>query len=495
MLTAVVFLPAAAALLIAFAGRNPRAVRLMAVAAFLADFALALAVFVRYDADAGGFQMVERYPWLPDSPVAVQYLLGVDGLSATMVLMTGVVGLSAALSSMSVQRRTREYFICLLLIQTAAMGVFVSLDFVLFFVMWELELVPVYVLIALWGTGRKEYSAMKFFAFTFAGSALMLVAILVVFFSLDTFDMRALLQSDLTKLVAPVPLVFGLFFAAFAVKLPIWPVHTWQPDAYADAPIGASVMLAGVLSKLGGYGLIRVNVAMFPEQADRAAFTFAVLAVITVLYAGFLAFRQTDLKRLIAYSSLSHMGLVLLGVASVGAAGAALSEVGLTGAALLMFTHGTIVALLFVVVGLLDDRVRTRHLPDLGGLAGRMPFIGVALMVGGLAALGLPGLSGFAAELTVFLGTYPAWAALTGLAAVGVVLAAGYVVWMLRGVLFGPPRPRWATVADANLLEKVGPGLLIVAVVAVGVYPALLTDTLRVGALEALAGRLTMLVP
>ncbi len=494
MLTAVVFLPVAAAILIALAVRSPRAVKGVALTAFVADFVLAIVVFALYNTGDGGFQQVEQYRWLPGSSVVFQYLLGVDGLSVTMVLLTGLLGLAAMLVSMNIQHRVREYFVFLLLLQTAVMGVFASLDFILFFIMWELELVPMFFLISIWGTGRREYSAMKFLVFTFAGSAFMLVAILVLYFSVGTFDMRVLLESDLRNLVAPVTVVFGLFFAAFAIKLPVWPVHTWLPDAHTDAPTAVSVMLAGVLLKMGGYGLIRVNVAMFPEVTQRAALAFAILAVVSILFGAMVTLRQTDLKRLIAYSSVSHMGYVLLGVASVGATGGALSSVGLTGAALQMFTHGTITGLLFVMVGVVYDKAHTRHIPDLGGLAARMPYAAVALMVAGLASLGLPGLSGFVAEVMVFLGTFPVWGVLTALAALGVVVSAGYILWTLRGVMFGPSKERWAHIGDATLVEKIAPALLIIAIVAVGVYPALITDALGVGVGEALADRITTAV-
>ena len=435
---------------------------------------------MRYDRDAGGFQLADRLAsWIPQ--LDIQYHLAVDGLSAPLVLLTGLLGLAAIYSSWSIGTRHREYFAWLLTLQTAVMGVFMAQDFVLFFIFWELELIPMFFLISIWGSGRKEHSAMKFLLFTFTGSAFMFVGLLAVYFSTGTFDMTQLVNMDLSNLLLPSQLVFALFFIAFAVKLPVWPVHTWLPDAHTDAPTAVSVMLAGVLLKMGGYGLIRINVSMFPDVASSAATALAVLAVISILYGALVTFRQTDLKRLVANSSISHMGFVLLGVSSVGAASGHLGPVGLTGAAMQMFSHGVVTGLLFVMVGVVYDKAHTRHIPDLGGLAGRMPFAAVAFLIAGLASLGLPATSGFAAEIMVFLGTFPVHGVLTGLATVGVLLAAGYVLWTLQRSLFGPPRERWAHLTDVSVVEAVAPALLLVAILAVGVYPALVSDVFTTG--------------
>ena len=330
--------------------------------------------------------MVEKVTWIES--LNVQYFLGVDGLSAPLVFLTGLLGLCAVFASWKVNDRVKEHFFWLLVLQTAVMGVFMSLDFVLFFIFWELELVPMYFLISIWGTGRKEYSAMKFLIFTIAGSALMLIGILVLYFSTGTFDMTELGNRNLTDLLIPAQMVFLLFFVAFAIKLPVWPVHTWLPDAHTDAPTAGSVMLAGVLIKMGGYGLIRINTAMFPGITSDYSWLIVTLAVVSIMYGAMVTIRQSDLKRLIAYSSVSHMGLVLLGIASLGAAGQ-VSAVGLNGAAMQMFTHGTITGLLFLLVGQVYEKAHTRYIPDMGGLASRMPFLATAMIVAGLASLGL----------------------------------------------------------------------------------------------------------
>ena len=485
MLSAIVFLPLAGALVIVLLLKEDRHIRLWAVAVTVANLALAVAAFVLFRVEdyrlVDGMELVEQYEgWI--TPLKVQYHLGVDGLSVPLVLLTALLGMCAVFASWHIKIRVREYFMWLLVLQTAVMGVFVSLDLVLFFIFWELELLPMYFLISIWGGGRKEYSAMKFVIFTLAGSAFMLVGILAIFFSVDTFSMVEIPSKiDGAMLVFPAGAIFAFLFTAFAVKLPVWPVHSWLPDAHTDAPTAVSVMLAGVLLKMGGYGMIRIAVGMFPGVAQDYAWILALLAVISVLYGAVVTMRQTDLKRLIAFSSISHMGYVLLGISSVVGVNGAVSSVGLTGAAMQMFTHGTITGLLFLLVGLVYDKAHTRHIPDLGGLATRMPLIAIALMVAGLASLGLPSTSGFVAELLVFLGTFHVWAWATALAVFGIVITAGYILWTLQRTLFGPPLPRFAQVGDATLVEVLPMAALVIAIMVVGIYPALLTDVFKTG--------------
>lgn len=489
LLTLTVFLPAAGALVILFLLRGERAIRGFAFGVGLLDLLLALGVFLLFDRSgaAARFQLVDRFHWISGETLNASYFLGVDGLSAPLVLLTGLLGFCAVIVSWRINFRVREYFVWLLLLQTAVMGVFTALDFLLFFLFWELELAPMYMLIATWGTGRKEYSAMKFLIFTILGSAFMLVAIVAVFLSQPdgSFDMTRLVEpgSMLTSAgaILPLGLLFWLFFAAFAIKLPVWPVHTWLPDAHTDAPTAASVMLAGVMLKMGGYGLLRVNAGMFPEQVTAFAWAIIALGVISVLYGAVVTLRQTDLKRLIANSSVSHMGLVLVGIGSVGTAAGELNAAGLNGAALQLFTHGTITGLLFVGVGLIYDKAHTRYIPDLGGLAGRMPLAAIALAIAGFASLGLPGLSGFAAEVLVFFGGFRSYPWPTALAVLGIILAAGYILWMLERSLFGPTRERFADLTDASLLEATPLALLVISIIVVGVYPAILTDVFNAG--------------
>ena len=490
LLSAAVFLPLAGALVIALLLRNAAHVRVFAAVIAAADFALAIAVFASYNAAAGGMQLVDRIPnWIPGLAAdnfAVQYFLGVDGLSAPLVLLTGLLGLVAVLASWHINKRVREYFIWLLVLQTGVMGVFTSLDFLLFFLFWELELIPMFFLIAIWGSdpkSKREYSAMKFLIFTILGSAFMLVGILVLFFSTGTFDMTALPAAiqDATLLL-PAGVVFALLFIGFAIKLPLWPFHTWLPDAHTDAPTAGSVMLAGVLLKMGGYGMIRVSFGMFPDIVSGLSALFETAAVINIIYGAIVVMRQTDLKRLIAFSSISHMGFVILGLASVTETnGGVVDTLGLTGAAMQMFTHGTITGLLFLLVGFMYDKAHTRYIPDMGGLARRMPVLAAALLVAGLASLGLPGTSGFVAEIMIFLGTFKLFPASTGIAVFGVVLAAGYVLWTLQRVMFGPLKQRFEDIGDVRGMQYAPIALLVIAIIAVGVYPAFISDVFASG--------------
>lgn len=484
-LTAVVFLPLAGAITIAMLVRGDKNVRVFAAAVALAEFILSIVVFARYDLDpdARQFQLVDKLEdWIPIESLDVQYYLGIDGLSAPMVLLTGLLGMVAVYASWSVKHRVREYFVWLLALQTAVMGVFTSLDFFLFFLFWELELVPMFFLISIWGSGRKEYSAMKFVIFTFLGSAFMLVGILTLFFSTGTFDMTQLPAEIAVKsLLLPAGIVFALLFVGFAIKLPVWPLHTWLPDAHTDAPTAASIMLAGVLLKMGAYGMLRVSAMMFPEVTQEIAWLLAGAGVVNILYGAIVVFRQTDLKRLIAFSSISHMGFVLLGISSVIGVDGHISPIGITGASLQMFAHGAITGLLFLLVGYIYEETHTRYIPDLGGLASRMPLLAASLVIAGLASLGLPSTAGFAAELHVFLGTFPVWSWMTAVGAFGVVLTAGYILWMIQRIMFGTRNQRLDNVSDATPLQLVPVALMIVAIFVVGIYPAVITDVFSNG--------------
>jgi NADH-quinone oxidoreductase subunit M len=339
-----------------------------------------------------------------------------------------------------------------------------------------------FLLIAIWGSGRKEYAATKFVLYTIAGSAFMLVAILTLAFSAGTFDIEELGRMEFADPVLPLRVAFVFLFIGFAVKLPIVPLHTWLPDAHTNAPTAVSVMLAGVLLKMGGYGIIRMCVTMLPEQADDFAIWMAAIGAASVLYGAFVTLRQTDIKRLIAYSSVSHMGLVLLGISALG-------PIGLAGATYQMVAHGVITGLLFVMVGLMYERTHTREIARLGGLARQMPLLVTGLAFAGLASLGLPALAGFIAEVTVFIGAFDKfeWAVLASI--LGVVLSAAYVLWLLERAVFGPVRPEWDGLSDQDKWwEHSAVVCLAVFVVLLGVYPALVMDMID-PALASVAAR------
>ncbi|MBN2463214.1 MAG: NADH-quinone oxidoreductase subunit M [Dehalococcoidia bacterium] len=480
-LSAILFLPVVGLIIIALLPKpQQRTIKLIALIVTLASFALSIAVFCLFDRSAGfigQIQFQEKLSWIP--AINAFYHLGVDGLSLPLVILMTFLGVLAVLVSWNVQLRPKEYFIWLLLLETSILGVFCSLDMVLFFLFWELELIPMYFLISVWGGGRKEYSAIKYVIYTLVGSAMMLAGILSIYFTTGSLNMMELAGLDAARPFIPLAAMFFLMLVGFAIKLPVFPLHTWLPDAHTDAPTAASVILAGALLKMGGYGMIRLCVSIFPAVALQYAPLLTALAAVSVLYGAAVTLRQKDLKRLIAYSSVSHMGYVLLGIF-------ALTQVSLTGAVLQMFSHGIITGLLFAMVGLVYDKTHDRNLDNLGGLARQMPVIVVVFSIAGLASLGLPGTSGFAAEFITFVGSYSSTVVegirvYTLLGVFGIVLTAGYILWMLQRVFYGPPLEKFNDVPDANNVEKVCIFSFVAAIMLVGIYPAILTDVIKLG--------------
>ena len=506
ILTITVFLPALAALVILLVRPmrlDDQIIRWFAMLSTVATFVLSLIVFLAYDRDAGGVQFVDHLTWLSAETIKSSYLLGVDGLSAPLVLLTGLLGMAAAFASRNIELRVSEYFIWLLLLEAAVMGVFVSLDLLLFFVFFEFEVIPMFMLISVWGSGRPRYSAMKFVLFTLAGGAFMFVGIFAVYLTgaVDTLTMVSVPELGLAgiaeqisgvDLIAPASLIFSFFLVAFAVKLPVWPLHNWLPDAHTDAPTAVSVMLAGVLLKMAGYGMIRINIGFFQETngftVHDAAGILSVVAAISVVYGAIVTIRQTDMKRLIAYSSVSHMGFVLLGLTAIGGSTAATQLGGINGAALQMFTHGTITGLAFLMVGMAYDRTHTRHIPHLGGLWRRMPVIGIFFFIAGFASLGLPALSGFVSEIMVFLNSFPVWPWAASISAFGVVLAAGYVLWMIQRTFFGSrppeggiPDDKFEELTDAEPLDLIPILVLTIPIFVIGIWPKTVVDVFKIG--------------
>ncbi|NJM66522.1 MAG: NADH-quinone oxidoreductase subunit M [Acaryochloris sp. RU_4_1] len=424
--------------------------------------ALTFAAFLQFDPNQTGFQLVEKALWIPQ--LNVYYLLGTDGISFPMVVLTALISTLASIGSFSIQRREKEYYCLYLFLVTGMMGTFLALDMILFYVFWEIVLVPMYFLIGIWGGPRKEYAAMKFFLYTFAGSLVMLVGILGMYFNSTphTFNLMELAENEFS--FGFQKLVFLALFIGFAVKVPTFPFHTWLPDAHVEAPTPISVILAGVLLKMGTYGFFRFSFPILPDAAYWFRPYLAILAAIGIVYGGFVALAQTDFKKMVAYSSISHMGFVLLGLA-------AFSTNGFNGAMLQMFSHGVITGALFLLVGVIYDRAHTRDMNAFGGLNAQLPVYSGLLVFFSLASLGLPGLSGFVSEFLVLLGSYEYSKIYTAFACLGIILAASYLLFMVRRVLLGPLNPQWESLPDINTREIVTLVPLLIITLGIGLYP------------------------
>ena len=475
LLHVVLWLPMVGALFTMLFGRGTAA-RGFALAFSGITLVAATYLTLRYDLRTGGLQAESIMPFIPQ--IGSWLRIGVDGVSLPLVFLNCFLTFLVVLISWNLTLRPRLYFALILFLETAVTGVFVSLDLLVFFLFWELELAPMYLLIGIWGGPRRDYASMKFIIYTISGSAFMLVGILALFFltGAGTFHLDTIAGGARALPLATQTLLFVLLYVGFAVKVPIFPFHTWLPDAHVEAPTAVSVLLAGVLLKMGGYGLIRLCVWILPDAARVLAPVLVALAVINVLYGAYLALSRIDgdLKQLIAYSSVSHMGYVVLGLA-------ALSTTGIQGAVMQMFTHGTITALLFTMVGLVYDRTHTRIIPEMGGLAQRMPFIATGFVMAGLASLGLPGMNGFIGEFLVFIGAWNVWPWWTAISAFAIVLTAGYITWMLMRVFFGPISNRWHDLTDADGRERFVVGALLLVIIVTGVYPSSVADMIAVG--------------
>jgi NADH-quinone oxidoreductase subunit M len=464
ILSVMTFLPLLAALFV-FCVPQKKVALIRAIALFSTGVVLALSIFMvlHFDRSISLPQFREEMIWI--SALNIHYSLGVDGLSVGLVFLTALLGFLSAVASLGIESRQKEYFIFYLILMTGMMGTFIALDLFLFYVFWETVLVPMYFLIGIWGGPQREYAAIKFFLYTLIGSLFMLIGILVLYFSSTphTFNMLSLTKHPPLGDLRLQVLVFLAFFIAFAIKVPIFPFHTWLPDAHVQAPTPVSVLLAGVLLKMGGYGLLRICFSILTDAAHQLSYILAGLGAISIVYGAFVAMAQTDFKKMIAYSSVSHMGFVILGLASMTAAG-------LNGALLQMFNHGIITGAMFLLVGVLYDRAHTRDLSKFGGLMNPMPIYGGLLIVFSLASLGLPGLSGFVGEFLSLIGAYPVFKIFTIVSLLGLVLTAGYFLFMLQRVLLGSPGPRYTDISGREIFT-VAP--LLVLTVVVGVIPAL----------------------
>ncbi|MCP5404814.1 MAG: NADH-quinone oxidoreductase subunit M [Pseudomonadaceae bacterium] len=486
-LTTLIFLPLLGALLtllVSHPNAAQQAYNAKRTALFVSVVTLLLAAYVgwHFNPAQGGYQLMERKPWVPS--FGLTYLLGVDGISLPLMLLTALLTPLCLLASWNLTDRPKYFFASFLALEAAVMGVFAALDFILFYVFWEAMLIPMFLIIGIWGGEKRVYAALKFFLYTFVGSVLMLVAILYLYAQAGTFDIPALTAAlrENPALMSPLAaqLVFLAFFAAFAVKVPMWPFHTWLPDAHVQAPTAGSVILAGVLLKMGAYGFLRFSLPMLPEASAHFAPFIFVLSAIAVVYAALVAYAQTDIKKMIAYSSVSHMGLVTLALFAAPLGG---GETALHGGLLVMLNHGIVSAGLFLAIGVVYERLHTRDLTKFGGLVVYMPRYAFVLMTLTLAAVALPGTNGFVGEFLSLAGSFPAAPVATAVATTGVIFGALYMLWLYRKMVFGTPsafvEKHKRDLPDLGWRESLIFAPLIILVPLLGILPGLAMDMWR----------------
>jgi NADH-quinone oxidoreductase subunit M len=483
-LTMLVFTPILGMLAILFIpSKKEEVIKTVAAVATAIPLILSLILWLTYDYEMGQFRWIEKVMWI--SAFNIEYHMGVDGLSLPLVFLTALLQFIAVFSSWKTPKGVKGYYMLLLLLGTGIMGVFVSLDFFLFYVFWEVMLLPMYFLIGIWGGPRREYAAIKFFLYTLVGSVLMLIAMIALYLTTEphTFNLVKLMElgraGQLTgdNLVAGGVLwgikftswVWMFLFISFAIKVPVFPFHTWLPDAHVEAPTAISVILAGILLKLGGYGIFRINFGIFPEATKYFATFLAVLGMINIIYGALVAMAQTDFKKLVAYSSVSHMGYVLLGAA-------AFNDIGLVGANFQMFTHGTSSAMLFLLVGVIYDRAHHRDINGFGGIGARMPVYMGLTTVGFFASLGLPGLSGFVSEACCLLGAWQVYPIMTIFSMLGIIITAAFFLWTMQRVFLGPLNQKYKDYPDTDGREIFCLAPLGFLCILLGVMPFLLID-------------------
>jgi len=456
LLTSIIFLPVVGALLVlAIPSTNTETIRRVALGVTLVTFVLSVGLICQFKSDAMGWQFETNQPWI-DSP-EIHFHLGIDGISLWLILLTTFLMPLAMLASWKISERVKAYFALFLMLETGMLGVFASLDLFLFYVFWEIGLVPMYFIIGVWGHGRRIYAAVKFFLFTMAGSVLMLVAIVWLYRAAHTFDLTVLLENRSLFAGPEQGWLFLAFFVAFAIKVPLFPLHTWLPDAHVEAPTAGSVILAGVMLKLGTYGLVRFCLPLFPESAARHAPWIVVLALIGIVYGALVAMVQVDMKKLVAYSSVSHLGLVVLGIFSF-------NQLALDGAVYQMLNHGVSTGALFLLVGALYDRRHTHLISEFGGLATPMPIFSSVFLFVTFSSIGLPLLNGFVGEFLIMLGASQSHFIYAVVASIAVILSAVYMLWMYQRVFLGQVTNETnRTLSDLSPREKwvIAPLLLI----------------------------------
>lgn len=426
-----------------------------------------------FDQTSSAMQFVERVNWIP--ALGIQYSVGVDGISVLMIFLTTLLTAIAILGSFTyIQKRQKEFYISMLILETGMVGVFLALDFFLFYILWEAMLIPMYLIIGVWGGKRRIYAAVKFFLYTFAGSVLMMLAIIALYFKhgsltgVYTFDILAITSQYASYSVTFQMIVFAAFFLGFAIKVPMFPVHTWLPDAHVEAPTAGSVILAGVLLKMGTYGMLRFCLPITPIASIKLMPFVAIMSVIAIIYGALVAMVQKDIKKLVAYSSVSHMGFVTLGIY-------ALNQSGIEGGILQMFNHGIITGALFLLIGLVYERTHTREVADYGGIAKSVPVFATIFLIFTMGSIGLPSMGAFIGEFLVLVGAFQAFSDWAILAAIGVIFSAVYMLWVYQRVFYQGLNTKWENLKDMNLREVIYIFPLLVIVFWIGMYPETFT--------------------
>ena len=491
ILSWLIWLPIIGMVAIAFIPRDKEdVIKITAAATTGLQFLLTLVLWKNFDSGSGAMQFMERAEWIPSFNIA--YILGVDGLSLPMVVLTGLLCFLGIFVSWNINKAVKGYFALFLLLDTGIMGVFLSMDFFLFYIFWEVMLLPMYFLIGIWGGPQREYAAIKFFLYTLFGSVLLLVGILGLYFSCGkTFDILELMQVAPQALggvmwwgMSAIKVIWVLLFIGFAIKVPVFPFHTWLPLAHVEAPTAISVLLAGILLKLGVYGILRVNYGLMPDGVYWFSGALAFLGLINVIWGGLCALAQTDLKKLVAYSSVNHMGYALIGMAAVIAASEAnglnlkAAQAGLGGAVFQMFNHGTISAMLFILVGVIYERAHHREIAGFGGLAAQMPIYAGITALAFFAGLGLPGLSGFISEAMCFIGAFPVYRGIVIASTIGILLNAAYFLWAFQRIFFGELNEKYTNLPEINRLELFTVVPLLIITLFFGIYPAPYLDVI-----------------
>jgi NADH-quinone oxidoreductase subunit M len=481
----IIWFPIIGMVAIAFIPRDKEdVIKITAAVATGLQLLLTLVLWQNYDAGDGGMQFMVRAEWIPSFNIT--YILGVDGLSLPMAILTALLCFIGVFVSWNINKAVKGYFALFLLLDTGIMGVFLSMDFFLFYIFWEVMLLPMYFLIGIWGGPQREYAAIKFFLYTLFGSVLMLIGILGLYFTCGkTFDILELMRVAPDALqgvtwwgMSAIKVIWILLFIGFAIKVPVFPFHTWLPLAHVEAPTAISVLLAGILLKLGIYGILRINYGLMPDGVYWFSGALAVLGLINVIWGGLCALAQTDLKKLVAYSSVNHMGYSLIGMAAIVAAGEAngmnlkAAQAGLGGAVFQMFNHGTISAMLFILVGVIYDRAHHRDIEGFGGLAAQMPIYTGITAVAFFAGLGLPGFSGFISEAMCFIGAFPVYKGIVIASTIGILLNAAYFLWAFQRIFFGELNEKYTDLPEINRLELFTVVPLLVITIFFGIYPA-----------------------